>query len=92
METVYYHQFHAGSAGSWNLVIFGGNLVKESWYFFTQEVQVVTGSWNLGENVDGGWHCREGAEEESYLEESEDESDWESYDKDDDILQVNIGD
>ena len=49
METVYCHQFHAGSAGSWNLVIFGGNLVKESWYFFTQEVQVVTWSWNLGE-------------------------------------------
>ena len=39
-----------------------------------------------------GGHCRDGAEEESYLEESEDESDWESYDKDDDILQVNIGD
>ena len=40
----------------------------------------------------GGGHCRDGAEEESDLEESEDESDWESYDKDDDILQVNIGD
>ena len=49
METVYCHQFHAGSAGSWNLVIFGGNLVKESWYFSTQEVQVVNWSLNLGE-------------------------------------------
>ena len=52
METVYYHQFHAGSAGSWNLVIFGGNLVRESWYVFTPEVQGVTGSWSLGENVE----------------------------------------
>ena len=34
----------------------------------------------------------DGETEESDLEESENESDWEDYNEDDDILPVNIGD